>query len=76
MTEEQYRALEEFQKAGGMGLKNPGELDAVMVEFKRVQRFLRAMGGYDLALFKLYLDEYSFDLMHRVRATKFSVVDK
>lgn len=76
MTDEQYKALEEFQKAGGMGLVNPGELDAVMVEFKRVQRFLKAMGGYDLALFKLYMDEYSFELMQRARAMKFSVVDK
>ncbi len=66
MTEEQYKALEEFRKIG-FGLANPGELDAVMEEFKRVQRFLKTMGGYDLAMFKLYQDEYSFELMKRAR---------
>lgn len=60
MDEKALESLKEFQKIG-FGLAEPGHLDAVIEEFKRTEKFLRALGGYDLAIYRIVMELYAFE---------------
>jgi len=70
MDENIINAIKEYKRQG-FGLTEPGHLDAVIDELKRTEKLLRALGGYDLALYRLYtMDLSSFEDMKKHRNRK------